>query len=144
MMAVLVVGAGATWAMVGLIWLVQVVHYPMLAEFSAVSPIAPAVDHQRRISWVVGPLMAAEGVTALVLLVDRPATMGAASAWAAASLLGIALLSTVLVQVPLHGALAKGHDAEVARRLISTNWIRTAAWTARGLVLGAVLVTGGG
>ena len=65
-----------------------------------------AVDHQRRISWVVGPLMAAEGVTALVLLVDRPSTMAAVSAWTAAVLLGVALLSTVLVQVPLHARLA--------------------------------------
>jgi uncharacterized membrane protein len=141
MTTVLVVGAAATWAMVGLIWIVQVVHYPMLAEFSAISPVTAAVDHQRRISWVVGPLMAAEGITALVLLVDRPATMGVASAWMAASLLGVALLSTVLVQVPLHSRLAAGHDVVAARRLISTNWVRTFAWTARGVVLAAVLVT---
>lgn len=141
MMTVLVVGAAASWAMVGLIWMVQVVHYPMLAEFSALSPVTAAVDHQRRISWVVGPLMAADGTTALVLLVDRPATMGVVSAWVAASLLGVALLSTVLVQVPLHSRLAAGHDATVARRLISTNWVRTLAWTARGVVLAAVLVT---
>ena len=141
MTAVLVVGAAATWAMVGLIWIVQVVHYPMLAQMSALSPITAAVDHQRRISWVVGPLMAAEGVTALVLLVDRPSTMGAVSAWTAAVLLGVALLSTVLVQVPLHARLATAHDDAVARRLIMTNWVRTAAWTARGLLLAAVLIT---
>jgi len=141
MMVVLVASAAASWAMVGLIWMVQVVHYPMLAEFSALSPVTAAVDHQRRISWVVGPLMAAEGVTALVLLVDRPATMGVVSAWVAASLLGVALLSTVLVQVPLHSRLATGHDSAAARRLISTNWVRTLAWTARGVVLGSVLVT---
>ena len=141
MTAVLIVGAVASWAMAGLIWMVQLVHYPMLAEFSALSPVTAAVDHQRRISWVVGPLMAAEGITALVLLVDRPATMGVISAWVAASLLGVALLSTVLVQVPLHSRLAAGHDSAVARRLISTNWVRTVAWTARGVVLAAVLVT---
>ncbi len=142
MMTVLVVGAAATWAMVGLIWIVQVVHYPMLAEFSALSPVNAAVDHQRRISWVVGPLMAAEGVTALALLVERPETMGPVSAWGAASLLGVALASTLLVQVPLHSRLAKAHDANVARRLISTNWVRTIAWTARGMLLAAVLATG--
>ena len=141
MTAVLVAGAAATWAMVGLIWMVQVVHYPMLAEFSAVSPVTAGVDHQRRISWVVGPLMAVEGVTALVLLVDRPATMGVISAWVAASLLGVALLSTVFVQVPLHSRLASGHDATAAQRLISTNWVRTFAWTARGVLFALVLVT---
>ncbi len=141
MTAVLVASAAATWAMVGLIWMVQVVHYPMLAEFSAASPVHAAVDHQRRISWVVGPLMAVEGITALVLLADRPATMSVVSAWVAASLLGVALLSTVFVQVPLHSHLASGHDAAAAQRLISTNWVRTSAWTARGLVLALVLAT---
>lgn len=141
MMTVLVIGAAATWAMVGLIWVVQVVHYPMLAQMSALSPVTAAVDHQRRITWVVGPLMTAEGVTVLLLLVDRPPTMTATAAWIAAALLGVALASTVLLQVPLHARLAKAHDDEVARRLVATNWIRTIAWTARGLVLAAVLVT---
>lgn len=141
MLTVLVISTAATWGMVGLIWVVQVVHYPMLAEMSALAPITAAVDHQRRISWVVGPLMAAEGVTALALLVDRPGTMGWLSAWSAATFLGVALLSTVAIQVPLHARLAAAHDAEVARRLISTNWVRTVVWTARGVVLAAVLVT---
>lgn len=140
-MPVLVGGAAATWAMVGLIWMVQIVHYPMLARFSATAPGAAALDHQRRTTWVVGPLMAVEGVTALVLLVERPATMSAGSAVAAAGLLGVALASTAIVQVPLHRRLAAGHDAEVAARLVRTNWVRTVAWTARGVVLAAVLAT---
>jgi len=32
-MTVLVVSTVAAWAMVGLIWMVQVVHYPMLATY---------------------------------------------------------------------------------------------------------------
>ena len=140
-MTVLVISAAATWAMVGLIWMVQLVHYPMLAEFSAIEPVRAVVDHQRRITPVVGPFMAAEGVTALILLVDRPATMNALSAWAAAALLGVALLSTISLQVPLHGRLAEGHDEPAARWLIATNWLRTAAWTGRGVLLAVVLVT---
>ncbi len=141
MTGVLVVSTVAAWAMVGVIWTVQLVHYPMLATMSELVPAQAAVDHQRRISWVVGPLMAAEGVTALILLVDRPASMGWPSAWLAAGLLGIALLSTVAVQVPLHTRLAAGHDAAAADRLLSSNWIRTAAWTGRGLVLALVWST---
>ncbi len=47
--------------------------------------ITAAQDHARRITWIVGPLMAVEGVTALILLVDRPDTMGALAAWVAAA-----------------------------------------------------------
>lgn len=141
MTTVLVISTVAAWGMVGVIWTVQLVHYPMLAAMSELVPSTAATDHQRRISWVVGPLMAAEGATALVLLVDRPASMGWLSAWLAAALLGVALLSTIVVQVPLHSRLAAGHDDATARRLITSNWLRTIAWTARGLVLAVVVAT---
>ena len=140
-MTTLVISTAATWAMVGLIWMVQLVHYPMLATYSATAPATAAADHQRRISWVVGPLMAAEGVSALILLVDRPDTMPAWSAWAAAILLGVALASTVVVQVPLHARLAERHDVRDAARLTSSNWVRTVAWTMRGLLLAWVLAS---
>jgi uncharacterized membrane protein len=140
-MITLVAGTVAAWGMVGLIWVMQLVHYPMLGRISLHEPSTAAVDHQRRISWVVGPLMAVEGVTALVLLVARPDTMGWLSTWASAGLLGVALLSTIVFQVPLHGRLAAGHDPEAVTRLLSTNWIRTAAWTARGIILAVVLAT---
>ena len=139
MMVTLVISTSATWAMVGLIWTMQLVHYPMLAAYSASAPATAAADHQRRISWVVGPLMAAEGITALILLVDRPDTMPLWSAWVAAAWLGVALGSTVLVQVPLHARLAREHDEPTARRLVMSNWVRTVAWTVRGLVLASVL-----
>ncbi|MGY9073215.1 MAG: hypothetical protein ACKVHU_09740 [Acidimicrobiales bacterium] len=140
MMTVLVFSAAAPWAMAGLIWMVQVVHYPMLATYSALAPVTAVMDHQRRISRVVGPLMATEGVTALILLFDRPATMSGLSAWVAAGLLGVALLSAALVQVPLHRRLAEHHDADAAQRLIVSNWVRTVAWTARGVLLAVVFV----
>ena len=136
---VLVASTVATWGMVGLIWMVQIVHYPMLVHYSAAVPGTAARDHANRISFVVGPLMAVEGVTALMLLGWRPDAIGWFSAWLAAALLGVALLSTVLVQVPLHTRLGQGHDADAAARLLRTNWVRTVAWTGRGVVLAVAL-----
>ena len=138
-MTTLVISTAATWGMVGVIWMVQLVQYPMLARYSAHEPSTAAHEHQRRITWVVGPLMAVEGVTALLLLIDRPDEIATSTAWLAAGLLGVALASTVLIQVPLHTRLGEGHDDDVAKRLIATNWIRTVAWTARGVVLAGAL-----
>ncbi len=137
---VLVASAAATWFMVGLIWVIQLVHYPMLVRMSALRPVEEARWHQRRISWVVGPPMAVEGVTALVLLVDRPPELGLVAAWAAAALLGLALAATVVFQVPVHSILAERHDDDACRRLLRENWIRTVAWTARGIILAVALV----
>jgi hypothetical protein len=41
-------------------------------------------------------------------------------------------LSTLLFYAPLHMRLSTGFDPVLHRRLVLTNWIRTAAWTARG------------
>ena len=121
--------------MIGLIWLIQVVHYPMLARYSQALPGDAAADHARRITPVVGPLMAVEGVTALALLFAQPDGVSWQLMWVAAVLLGIALGCTVVFSVPQHTKLAQGHDPIAAARLIRTNWFRTAAWTARGMVL---------
>lgn len=130
----------ATAAMVGLIWFVQVVHYPLFAAVGADRFVAYEVAHQRLTSYVVGPPMAVEGLTALALLVAAPDGVG--RAW---PLLGLALLAvihagTVLLQVPAHGRLAQDGDPAVMRRLVSTNWIRTIGWSARGALAVAMLV----
>lgn len=56
--------AAATWAMVGLIWFVQVVHYPLFAAVDAAESPVYARLHQRRTTWVVGPPMLVERATA--------------------------------------------------------------------------------
>lgn len=135
MTALLVVHAFATLHMVGLVWFVQVVHYPMFASVPAPAFAAYSTEHSRRTSWVVGPPMLAEGATALAIAVLAPSPL---------SLAGLALVValacvTVLVSARCHGRLAHGFDAAQHRRLVTTNWLRTALWTARGAIALALL-----
>jgi hypothetical protein len=51
------------------------------------------------------------------------------------ALLAVIWLSTALVQVPCHKRLSQGFDAATHRRLVGTNWIRTVAWSLRGLLV---------
>ena len=118
--------AGATLFMTGVIWFVQVVHYPLFARTGAAGFADYERDHARRTSWVVGPAMTLELLLALAL-----AARGGAAAWAGLALLAVIWLSTALVQVPLHRRLQGGFDAAAHRRLVRTNWLRTAAWTLR-------------
>lgn len=124
----------ATWAMVGLIWFVQVVHYPLFGWVGDDVAVPYAVEHQRRTALVVGLPMAVEGVTALWLLADPPAGSGRAWPFIGCVLLAVVHGSTVLLQVPQHAALAHANDSARVTRLVRTNWIRTIAWTARGAV----------
>jgi hypothetical protein len=126
-----------TFAMTGLIWFVQVVHYPLFAWIADPQHREYAVRHQRRTGWVVGPMMLVELVTALLLLVPavRPVPVSFAGAIAGLALIAAIWLSTVVLQVPVHGKLLNGHNAEAISRLVLTNWIRTAAWSLRTVLI---------
>lgn len=129
------VHAGATWFMVGLIWFVQVVHYPLMGAVPPHAFSAYSNAHQRRTTWVVGPPMLLEGGTALLLgWTPRGAFEGKTLGWVGLALLTLIWVSTFAVQVPLHARLASGFDRAVWRRLVGTNWLRTIAWTVRGII----------
>lgn len=131
-MALVLIHAGATLAMVGLIWFVQVVHYPLFELASETRFERFAAQHQRRTSYVVIPLMVTETGSALALLVTPPLGLEREPLWLGLLLLAVIWLSTALLQVPLHRRLDNGHDVAAIRRLVRSNWLRTVAWTARG------------
>ncbi|MGE3166361.1 MAG: hypothetical protein AB7O52_15760 [Planctomycetota bacterium] len=124
--------AVSTWAMVGLIWFVQVVHYPLYATVHEAAFVSYVVRHNRRTGWVVGPLMLTEVGTALALC---RVELGSVSPYMPLAGLGLLLLiwgSTAGLQVPCHRRLERGYDLATIRRLVATNWVRTIGWTARG------------
>jgi hypothetical protein len=137
----LAVHLAATAAMMGLIWFVQLVHYPL---FAAVGPdhfVAYESAHQRRTTWIVGPLMGVEGVSALMIIAALREEVGLALPLVGLALLAVIHASTVFLQLPAHVRLAKAYDVEVQQRLVRTNWIRTIGWSLRVVVATAMVVT---
>lgn len=123
----------ATFALIGLVWTVQLAIYPLMVE---VQPARFAQYHQRytqAMGWVAGPLMLVELGTALALLLrheGNPALLYSLLP------LGLVWLSTALLQVPQHRRLElQGPDAVTLRALALGNWWRTLAWSSRGLLL---------
>jgi hypothetical protein len=138
--AVLVLNVLASWTMVGVIWFVQVVHYPLLSLVPVESASAVAVEHQRRTGWVVMLPMTIEGVTTLLLLAMVPAGVAWFVPWLAGIPIAVALGATVLLSVPRHARMASNPDPTVGRELVTTNWVRTIAWSLRGLVAAGMLL----
>ncbi len=133
-MVVVLVHAAATWFMVGLIWFVQVVHYPLAATVGEDAFVSYQHAHMARTSVVVIPAMVTELVAAGWLLIDQPAGIPDWAPWLGAILLGAVWASTALLQVPAHSALTMGLDEDQVRRLVSTNWVRTIGWSIRGIL----------
>jgi hypothetical protein len=130
----LMANTAATIFMVGLIWFVQRVHYPLLGHVDVDQQISVGAEHQRRTGQVVGLPMAVEGVSTLVLLVNRPDQVTWWLPWIGAILLAISLGSTVFLSVPLHQKMVSHPNAEIGKKLVATNWPRTVSWTLRGAV----------
>ncbi len=120
----------ATVAMTGLIWFVQVVHYPLYTRVGEATFADFHEQHVRRTTMVVAPFMLTEAGTAAWLLLQPPADGGTLTA-VGFGLLLVVWLSTGLLQVPRHRDLEVGFDARAVRRLVRSNWVRTVAWSAR-------------
>ena len=132
---ILAAQALASSAMCGLIWFVQMVHYPLFAHTDTThSPDYPD-ENQRRTAPVVIPPMLVEAATATLIALYPPAAIGRPIALAGLAMVAILWLSTLLVQMPLHGRLTRaGHTPATVAALVRTNWLRTILWSARALL----------
>ena len=124
-------------AMTGLIWFVQIVHYPLFLEVGDSSFARYETSHVRRTGWVVFVPMLLELIASLAALYPglRAPQLARSQAVALACLVVVIWLSTGLVQVPLHDALGRAPSHALMERLVLTNWMRTLAWTARSVIL---------
>jgi phage terminase large subunit-like protein len=129
------INMAAAWCMTGLIWFVQVVHYPLLAVVPPEAAREVAVQHQQRTGWVVAIPMAVEGASTLVLMFHRPAAISWQWAWAGGVCVAVWLVSTVALSVPRHQRMLTDPSPELGRALVRTNWPRTIAWTGHAAIL---------
>lgn len=108
----------------GFQWTVRVVVYPQFSEVPAPAFAAYEARHQQRISFAVGPLFLALGVTAILLFAFPPA--GVSRWWTAApgACVAVILGVTAFLAVPLHRALSNGFDAGLHRRLLRVDTAR--------------------
>ena len=128
---ILAIHAASALFMVGLIWFVQVVHYPLMQSVGAANYSSYQEAHMLRTGYVVGPVMLTEALCA-VALVSMPSSLPPELTGLGLLALGIVWISTVSQQVPRHRALLEAFDEGLHRSLVQSNWIRTFFWTLRG------------
>lgn len=119
-----------TAMLVGLIWVIQVVHYP---AFKFVDPqhfTLSSKVHMFRITLIVGPLMIIEILAASLLLLDNFSDLAIINL----GLLALIWIVTAFFSVPCHLDLHKCKNLEVINKLVLTNWMRTILWSAKLLV----------
>jgi uncharacterized membrane protein len=127
----LLLQAAATFYMIGLIWFVQLVHYPLMSQVGVEGYRSYQTAHQNLTSLAVAPAMLLELAAGLALVWLAPRDPWY---WGGAVAIGALWASTALVQMPLHAKLALGFNAEAHAALVATNWFRTCLWSGRGVL----------
>ncbi len=140
MIELALVHVACTLYMTGLIWFVQAVHYPLMSAAAGKDYPLFQREHEMRTGYVVVPAMLGEAICAAALAVLAEPGAARILAWIGAALLVVVWASTFGLQVPAHRLLERGFDEAAHRRLVATNWVRTAAWSLRSLVALALVL----
>lgn len=125
----------ATFYMIGIIILIQLIHYPLFAQVGKDGFIQYHSEHMRLTSIVIAIPMLMELITLAALFYLTPVYRSNWPMLTNAFLLMLIWIVTFSLSVPQHNILAKGFDHQAWIILVDTNWLRTIAWVARGLIL---------
>ena len=122
-----------TSIMTGVIWVIQIVHYPSFHFIEKELYTAFQKFHMNKISIIVMPIMLAELITGIMLFLDKTSK----SPFLTISIIILVLiwLITGVFFTKAHNELIAGYQELVVNQLVAMNWIRTLLWTLRLLLL---------
>jgi hypothetical protein len=129
MSSIILFHLASTFFMTGVIWIIQLLHYPSFEFFMEEDFSSKMKWHQNRISWVVIPAMICELGTGIYISWN----LGFSDlVWNFnLGLIALTWISTGLLQGPTHGHLLRGKDLSRLKFLQLTNWIRVVLWSLR-------------
>jgi len=113
--------------LVVLIWLVQLIIYPVFHQIEAERLRSWHAYYVRRMGRIVGPMMLLQVAVVLTQLIYFGGILNLLSG---CLVLGC-WVCTALFSIPCHRKIEQGKaDSKVLSRLVITNWPRTILWTA--------------
>ena len=121
-----------TSIMTGVIWVIQIVHYPSFHFIEKELYTAFQKFHMNNISLIVVPVMILELATGVLLLAGNSKNILIIISF---SLLILIWAITGIFFSGAHGKLITGYNVLVVDKLVSMNWIRTILWTLKMLLL---------
>lgn len=118
--------------MTGLIWPIQVLHYPSFRYVEDNKFKEFELFHTRSISYIVMPIMLLELFSGLYLVYLMKTNLYMVNVIFNVTI----FITTFFLSVPRHQKLQSiGKDAKTINSLILTNWPRTFLWSFRSVLL---------
>ena len=121
----------STSLMVGIIWVIQLLHYPTFHFIKESDYVEFQHFHMQRISFIVVPVMIIELLSGFMLVY-----------YFRSNLLILCLIILLVIWAitfvfftKLHQSLLGGYDKIIVDKLVQINWSRTVLWSLRLIIL---------
>ena len=121
----------STSLMVGIIWVIQLLHYPAFNFIKESDYVEFQHFHMQRISFIVVPVMILELFSAFMLVYYLRSNL----LILCLIILLVIWLITFVFFTKLHQSLLDGYDKKIVDKLVKINWSRTILWSLRLIIL---------
>lgn len=129
----------STSIMVGVIWIIQLVHYPTFLFIDKQKYMKFQEFHMSRVSYIVMPTMIAELFSGIYILFYNNVLMVNTFFLLASFSLFLNWVITALVFVKIHNGLLIKYEKNIILLLVKFNWIRTILWSLRLVFLTIII-----
>ena len=129
----------STSIMVGVIWIIQLVHYPTFLFIDKQKYMKFQEFHMSRVSYIVMPTMIAELFSGIYILLYNNILMVNTFFLLASFSLFLNWVITALVFVKIHNGLLIKYEKNIILLLVKFNWIRTILWSLRLVFLTIII-----
>jgi len=121
----------STSLMVGIIWVIQLLHYPTFHFIKESDYVEFQHFHMQRISFIVVPVMIIELLSGFMLVYYIRSNL----LILCLIILLVIWLITFVFFTKLHQSLLGGYDKIIVDKLVQINWSRTILWSLRLIIL---------
>ncbi len=121
----------STSLMVGIIWVIQLLHYPTFHFIKESDYVEFQHFHMQRISFIVVPVMIIELLSGFMLVYYFRSNL----LILCLIILLVIWLITFVFFTKLHQSLLGGYDKIIVKKLVQINWSRTVLWSLRLIIL---------
>jgi len=125
----------STLLIAGILWFVQLVHYPLFNEIPAKNMVNYGYYHMQKISGIINLLFIVDFITIVFLLLLVNSDLSATLMVINISIFLFIVFLTRITFLPIHQQLSKNPNSTLIAKLINLNWIRTLVWSLKVIFL---------
>lgn len=119
----------STLLIAGILWFVQLVHYPLFNEMPAKNMVNYGYYHMQKISGIINLLFIIDFITIVFLLLLVNSDLSATLMLINISIFLFIVILTRITFLPIYQQISKNPNSILITKLINLNWIRTLVWS---------------